>query len=305
MPDTPPPPPFWTFDADGQRGMERSFVLAPGRRYRLTNSDGSQLIGCDGERAWQWFADLPPDTEVRFNRRPELPIPELLAPVWLLLDYQLTVEGATTVAGRPGIAVTAIERTPGRRHHRGSLLSWGLIPHAERVSAVIDAELGILLRWEAPLADGEADVTEFLTLDAGGPADPAVFTAPEGSFFGDGSRGEQGSDRGHLDEFGREAVKMVAGLAAGGLGAAIKYRPKTRSDAFGTATAEDPDDVLPDDEPLPGWAARCRSRPGRPGSAGSGCWSTRCCRMSGDPGTAGTRCTACGSADGTDTGSIR
>ena len=48
---------------------------------------------------------------------------------------------------------------------------------------------------------------------------------------------------------------MVAGLAAGGLGAAIKYAPKRHVDPFATATAEDPGDVMPDDEPLPAWAA--------------------------------------------------
>ena len=47
---------------------------------------------------------------------------------------------------------------------------------------------------------------------------------------------------------------MVAGLAAGGLGAAMKYRPSARVDPFAAATAEDPDDVMPDDEPLPAWA---------------------------------------------------
>ncbi len=48
---------------------------------------------------------------------------------------------------------------------------------------------------------------------------------------------------------------MVAGLAAGGLGAAIKYAPKRHVDPFATATSEDPGDVMPDDDPLPAWAA--------------------------------------------------
>ena len=48
---------------------------------------------------------------------------------------------------------------------------------------------------------------------------------------------------------------MVGGLAAGGLGAAIKYTPKRQVDPFAAATAEDPDDAMPDDEPLPAWAA--------------------------------------------------
>ena len=69
-----------------------------------------------------------------------------------------------------------------------------------------------------------------------------------------------------MDDVGVEALKMVAGLAAGGLGAAIKYAPKRHVDPFAAATAEDPDDVMPDDEPLPGWAG---GRGGR-GAVGGG-----------------------------------
>ena len=46
----------------------------------------------------------------------------------------------------------------------------------------------------------------------------------------------------------------MGGLAAGGLGAAIKYSPKRQVDPFAAATTEDPDDAMPDDEPLPAWA---------------------------------------------------
>ena len=65
--------------------------------------------------------------------------------------------------------------------------------------------------------------------------------------------------------------RWSAGLAAGGLGAAIKYAPKRHVDPFAAATSEDPDDVMPDDEPLPDWAGRPRrltvtaeARGGRP-----------------------------------------
>ena len=52
----------------------------------------------------------------------------------------------------------------------------------ERVTAVIDAEFGIVLRrslWSGD-ADEDADVAEFLSLDVGGSADPSAFAAPAG-----------------------------------------------------------------------------------------------------------------------------
>ena len=265
-----PDPPHWIAESSSEPpGAERSLILAPGRRYRLTS--GSRVLGCDGERAWQWFTDLPADTEVMFDRRPELPIPELLAPIWLLLGYRLTIGEATTVAGRAGIAVTGVARTgPSWGLLGTTLLPWGLVPRPERVAAVIDAEFGIVLRralWSGD-SDEDADVAEFLSVDAGGSADPAVFAAPAGSFFGDGPSGERGSDGSRADQVGLAALKLVGGLAAGGLGAAIKYGPKRPVDPFAAATAEDPDDAMPDDEALPGWAAG--GSDGADGSDGAG-----------------------------------
>jgi hypothetical protein len=254
-----PDPPVWMTESIAEPpGAQRSLILAPGRRYRATSADSARVIGCDGERAWQWFAELPTDTEVRFDHQPEVPAPELLAPVWLLLGYRLTVGEETTVAGRPGIAVTGVPRLGPSLGLTGStLVPWGLVPRPERVSVVIDAELGIVLRRESwsgsPEAD--ADVIEFLSLEVGGSADPSVFTAPAGSFFGDGPRGGRSSERRPADEAGRAALKMVGGLAAGGLGAAIRYTPRRQADPFAAATAEDPDDAMPVDDPLPGWAA--------------------------------------------------
>jgi hypothetical protein len=56
-----------------------------------------------------------------------------------------------------------------------------------------------------------------------------------------------------VDEAGLAALKMVGGLAAGGLGAAIRYTPRRQADPFAAATAEDPDDAMPADDPLPDW----------------------------------------------------
>ena len=262
------PQPFPLPDAAGldalaePPGTERSLILAPGRRYRVTSSDWSRVVGCDGERAWQWFADLPPDTEVRFDHRPELPVPELLAPAWLLLGYRLTV-GARDDGGRAagdrghrGGAARSVAG-PGR----GDVAAMGTGPasrsgHRGHRRRARDRAPPRAVRSRTP--DAETDVTEFLSLDVGDSADPSVFTAPEGSFFGDGPGGERPSDRRPVDEAGLAALKMVGGLAAGGLGAAVRYAPKRQADPFAAATAEEPDDAMPDDEPLPGWAAARR-----------------------------------------------
>ena len=250
MPDPPPPPPDWMMATGDRPETESALTLAPGKRYRLATEDGARVLGCDGARVWQWLADVPPGERVTFERKPQPPVPGLLAPAWLLLGYRLSVEGETTVAGRAGIVVTGVGRTGHWRSPAAAMLSWGLVPRPEQVSAVIDAELGIVLRRELRYPDGRVNVTEFLGLEVGGAVDPSVFSPAAGSFFGDRPDGE----RRPVDDVGLEALKMVAGLAAGGLGAAIKYGPKRHVDPFAAATSEDPDDVMPDDEPLPAWA---------------------------------------------------
>ena len=272
LPDPPSPPPDWMATADRSE-TESTLTLAPGKRYRLATEDGSRVLGCDGERVWQWLADVPPGERVTFERKPQPPVPGLLAPAWLLLDYRLSVEGETTVAGRAGIVVTGTARSARLRGPSGlTALPYDLVPHPERVSAVIDRELGIVLRRELGYADGTVKVTEFLDLEVGGAVDPSVFSPAAGGFFGDRPAGERRPG----DDVGLEALKMVAGLAAGGLGAAIKYAPKRHVDPFATATSEDPDDVMPDDEPLPAWAVgqaadgTARRLPARRGGRGRG-----------------------------------
>jgi hypothetical protein len=256
LPDPPPDPPDWMMATADRSETESTLTLAPGKRYRLATEDGSRVLGCDGERVWQWLADVPPGERVTFERKPQPPVAGLLAPTWLLSGYRLSVEGEATVAGRAGIVATGAARTAQLGGlSAATVVSWGLVPRPERVSAVIDAELGIVLRRELRYPDGRVTVTEFLGLEVGGAVDPPVFSADAGSFFGDRPAGQEGSGRPPLEDVGRDALKMVAGLAAGGLGVAIKYTPRRHVDPFAAATAEDPDDAMPDDEPLPAWAA--------------------------------------------------
>jgi hypothetical protein len=141
----------------------------------------------------------------------------------------------------------------------------------DEVEAVVDAELGILLRLTRRAdGDGPPRVTEFVSLDVPTTAADSVFTAPPGSVFaGDKDSRTRGADDepagaagpslgdalgGALETAGKEAAKAVAGLAAGGLGVLIRHASRrSRTDPFTQATAEatDPEAEMPADEPAP------------------------------------------------------
>jgi hypothetical protein len=234
--------------------------LAPGMRFRLTSADGRWTGGCDGSRVWQRLTGLPEKAAVGFRAEPQPPIEPLLAPSWLLTGHTLTVGEPTAVCGRPGIGFSAVwtgDRPRGGPGEWSPKPRWRRPEAYERVVGVADATLGFLLRVELRYADRDADVTEFASLAVGTEVDPSVFTAPAESFFGDGT-----APGDHLGGIfggpGREAVKTAAGLAAGALGAVVRFGPSRRVDPFKRATAEaaDPDMLMPADEPLPGWAAK-------------------------------------------------
>lgn len=255
-----PRPPDWTPD---QLEGDIALDLAPGKRFHLTSADGRWAGGCDGSRVWQRLPDpLPADTVFRFRSRPQPPVAPLLAPSWLLSGHTLTAGEPTVVCGRPGVQFTAVPEEGDLRRHRqvmGELLApmrWNLAGKYERVVAVVDGALGILLCCELQFADRDADVTEFARLALDAEADPSVFSAPPGSLFGDGPAvGDFGA--GTAAKFALEAGKTIGGLAAGGLGAVVRLTPGRRADPFERATAEaaDPDMVMPVEEELPGWAA--------------------------------------------------
>jgi hypothetical protein len=153
--------------------------VAPGRRYR--RDDAQLSAGSDGTRAWQ-IGDGP----VVGPGGP--PYATLLCPSWLLTGYRLSVsQDRVTACGRAAIRVTGTARG-GRRAvpveprfpGRSALGS-----RYDLVEAVVDAELGILLRCE--LADepagGDPDrwLMEFARLDLDPGTDDAVFAPPPGS----------------------------------------------------------------------------------------------------------------------------
>jgi hypothetical protein len=261
FPPFPEAPPFEPF---GPEANDRTLLLAPGQRYREENAGGRRVRGCDGERVWRWFADLPPGVEIRFDGRPRPPSPELLAPSWLLAGYKLTIKGNVTACGRPGVRVLATPRRAARGwrapHVAGPLpaFHWPPVIQYDRVVAVVDTELGILLRCERRRGDQPAEVSEFRSFTVNPEVDAARFTAPAGSVFGDQSGVFPAWPLGGA---GREAAKAVAGVAAGGLAAAIKYslfgRPgPSRPTTWGIAVDEDDAEAaMPRDDPFPGDAA--------------------------------------------------
>jgi hypothetical protein len=238
----------------GEQGV--TLLLAPGKRYREELPGERQVCGCDGERIWRWAADEPSGPRARLIGGPQPPFPLLLAPSWLLDRYELTIAGDTTACGRAAIRVEATPRRslPDGPGPRG--LSYGVLPVSPRraslsfrydhVSAIVDAELGILLSCERRRGDDAPELTEFVSLTIDPDTDPAAFTAPPGSVTS-APTGEE--------SFGREAAKTAAGLAAGGLGAVVRYAPFGRRhvDPFAHATNEDdPEPEMPLDDPVPG-----------------------------------------------------
>ena len=242
--------------ADAERAW--TLLLAPGKRYREELPAGREIRGCDGERIWLWDADEPARPRVRLIGGPQPPFATLLAPSWLLDHYELTVEGDTVACGRAAIRVAATRRAP-RDSHVQLGRSFGLVPlgprHAstafryDHVSAVVDAELGILLSCETRKGDDAPELTEFVSLTIDPDTDAAAFIAPPGSVTS-----APFDDR---PPFSWDAAKTAVGVAAGGLGAVIKYSPfgRERVDPFERATSEDdPEPEMPLDDPLPGEA---------------------------------------------------
>jgi hypothetical protein len=266
-PSAPPFAPFPPFprssgetDTDTDTDTERTLVVAPGKRYREETTDGGYASGCDGERVWQWYDQLRPGISLRFDNRPRPPVPVLLAPSWLLTGYELTIEGEETVSGRPGLRVLAAPRDRGGYRPRNGRIS-GIMPVPsllqapvetwDEVRAVVDVELGLLLRCWRRRGTGPTEVNEFRSLAVGGEADddPARFSAPEGSVSGVGPERDDVQWR----AFAREAGKTVAGMAAGGIGAVIRAGSTAHEDPFARATAEesDPEAEMPGGDPAP------------------------------------------------------
>jgi hypothetical protein len=127
---------------------------------------------------------------------------------------------------------------------------WTMRSHLrlDRIEAIVDAELGILLLYQE-MFDGQivslAELTS-MTLNPPQAADDPRFRPPPGAVIG-GSMEE--SLREFFDQPGWRAAKTAAGLAAGCLGAWVRHSPSRRWEA--TASGDDPEPGMPAHEPEP------------------------------------------------------
>ena len=237
----------------GDAGRRVTLHVAPGGRYR--RDAGAFIAGSDGGRAWQWRPDQAGENESRWTPATVPPYWPLLCPSWLLTEYELRVRGPYMVCGRTGIRVTGTVRGPVRPIRLGPI---GADPSIianrfRRVEAVIDPELGILLRYRGTASerDRKAPVVEFTRLSVPGEAAGALFEPPPGSSVTTARQPQRGPTR-HWG-LPREALdflgpaKTAAGLAAGGLGAALRYTPLGLLARYPDADNE----PMPDDDPQP------------------------------------------------------
>ncbi len=193
---------------------EVRFLLAPGGRYRVGGGDHDPATVCDGRSQWAIHSGMAhrlPD-EVR---RP--PLRGLLAPRWLIACYELALAGDDQVAGRPVHRVTGTPRAVTTR--RGS----GDYHLLDRVEALVDAELGILIRSEQ-IFDGQplelAELHDLVT-DPPQASDPGMFRPPAGMPSRDDPLFGNFTPEGP----GWKAATTVAGAAASAMGFAVRHAP--------------------------------------------------------------------------------
>ncbi|MGH3253920.1 MAG: LolA family protein [Streptosporangiaceae bacterium] len=226
-------------ELEGYNSWDTALLIAPGRRYRQEYRDepSGRVIGSDGERSWVWRAQDPAPPEPPVDVGPKPPLRHLFCPSELLERFALEVRGPLTSCGRDAIAVVATPRTstePLSRLRAGSL--------SDRLEVIVDAELGILFRYEETFEGQRLSLTELtaVTLDPPEAADASRFTPPPGSQIG---RNLRESVRETSSGPGSDAAKIVSGLAADVIGASIRFashRPGRQNSSEGDLQAAMP-----------------------------------------------------------------
>ena len=153
-------------------------ILGRGGRYRHEQAQpgGERVIvdGCDGETSWEQDYDPMSGASqtsrwgnVRSLASLSPPLSELLQPSWLPAGFQLEVIGPATACSRDAVEFAGWPR-PLVGHE----------PIGDRVVAVADLELGIVLRCERLSGEDSLMVMELTELRLNPPesADPAAFT---------------------------------------------------------------------------------------------------------------------------------
>ena len=206
----------------GGHGFRRgTLLIAPGGRYRLESGDEppGQVRGSDGERGWVWYPpEASPPTWVPVSADLEPPYPELFCPSDLLSGLALELAGPVMACGRDAVAVVATPRPDiGHTSRPGAVLF-------DRLEVIVDAELGTVLRREETFEGQRLGLFELtsLMLDPAEAADGTRFAPPPGSHL---SKDLGESVREEFSGPGWETAKTAAGLAAGGLGALMRFAP--------------------------------------------------------------------------------
>ncbi|HJY57754.1 MAG TPA: hypothetical protein VJ418_15360 [Streptosporangiaceae bacterium] len=202
----------------GYHSWDTTLRIAPGGRYRQEYQDepSGRAIGSDGERSWVWRPQDPPPPGPPGHIAHKPPLPQLFCPSELLTEYTLEVWGPVTACDRDAIAVQATPRADTGPGLRTSL--------SDQLDVIVDAELGILLRYEATFEGQRLSLTELtaVVVDPPEAADLSRFAPPAGSRI---SQDPEDSLRETVRGPGREAANTVLGLAMGGLGASIRFAP--------------------------------------------------------------------------------
>ena len=211
-------------------------LVAPGRRYREQTTDG--VRGCDGGRVWV-LSRQPGDETMRLAGWPpgsEPPLRMLLCPSWLLRSSRLEVRGPVRACGREALDIVVTARESYRDVIGAARFRIG------RTEAVVDAELGILLRVSRTDGRPEPEVTEILSLDVNPVIDAAMFEPPPGSTVEESPWEDLTTDSPFLGVW-----KTAAGLAAGAVGAWTRYSPFGHGRPAGAAAEE----AMPQEGPAP------------------------------------------------------
>jgi hypothetical protein len=181
----------WSFSTVASIRMRRAattgdyrLLVAPGGRYRAEplrepddrptvrdDDEPVSLIVCDGEFRWEVRGPEVSRSPAWWDERP---LERILHPAWLVAGYQLRVTGAAEYAGR---RVHVVE---------GARRAWPLAfprrPPSASVSGLIDAETGLVLRYEVTadrqLLEG-VELRDFVVQPPPEP-DAADFSPPTG-----------------------------------------------------------------------------------------------------------------------------
>lgn len=197
-------------------------ILGRGGRYRHEQAEPAggwiTVAGCDGETSWeQEYNPVSGASQAtRWSYMRPLsslspPLSELLKPSWLPAGFQLEVIGPATACGRDAVEFAGRPR-PLVMHE----------PIGDRVVAIADLELGILLRCERLSGEQSLMVMELTELRLNPPesADPGAFTPREAASPGLMSR--------IAGEILRQAAKTSTSVTVTALAAGLRLAAGVR-----------------------------------------------------------------------------